>query len=456
MMAQELLRIHFQKGRKTERLKTDDCPPRMTKLVKLSPFEFALLCLSVAPFLTAQDKEKELAPSIPAGVQELDRQGYGAASKGGGGGRVIWVTNLDDSGPGSLREALELQAPRIVRFKVGGVIELDRPIAVTFGRVTIDGLSASAQGGVTLQGGLHFRDCEDVIVRHLRSRGGYDPLLILQSRRVLINHVSTAWALDENIDVWDSRDVTLAWCIIAEGAVEGHPEGVHSMGSLQSGGSARVTTHHCLFTGNIDRNPIITGPKENPKYPLEDYRYDVINNVIYNYWNASKFAGYGRINLVGNTFRLGPDSSPGKWEVNILPKHQRWNGVGMEPRVFCSGNRGPHRQSDDLDELSLVMIYGKENRKSKPGIYGAEAEPFIARKPFGGPKGAMLEPQPAEQAYRQVLDQVGAWPRDEVDQRLIREVREKQGKIGGVGPRWREIYEEFRSRQQEKNKRQVD
>jgi len=409
-----------------------------------------LLLLASADLLAQSD---DSASSIPVEVQTLKREGYGATSKGGDGGRLVWVTNLKGSGPGSLRGALAIEEPRIVKFKVGGVIELEKPIVVKSGRVTIDGLSAVALGGITLQGGFHVRGCEDVIVRHIRSRGGYDTLLILQSRRVLIDHVSTAWALDENIDVWDSRDVTLAWCIVAEGAVEGHDEGVHSMGSLQSGGTARVTTHHCLFTGNIDRNPIITGPQEEPKYPLEDYRYDVINNVIYNYWNASKFAGYGRINFVGNYFRPGPDSSLGKWEGNIIPKHKRWNDVSMEPQVFCSGNRGPHRQSDDLDELSMVMIYGKENRKSKTGIYGPEAEQFIARKPFDGPEAAMLKPQPAKQAYRQVLDQVGAWPRDDVDQRLIREVREKQGRIGRVGPRWRQIDEEFQERQQAKQQR---
>ena len=125
----------------------------------------------------------------------------------------------------------------------------------------------------------------------------------------------------------------------------------------------------------------------------------------------------------------------------------------MEPRVFCSGNLGPHRPTDDLDELSLVMIYGRENRKSKAGIYGAEAEQFISRKPFGGPEGAMLTPQPAGQAYRQVLDQVGAWPRDDVDQRLIREVKDKRGKIGRVGPRWRQIYKEFQKREKAKRPR---
>lgn len=413
--------------------------------MRLLTFEFVLLCVSVASSLTAQDKES--SPVVPAEVQVLKRQGYGATSTGGEGGRVVWVRNLNDTGPGSLRAALELRTSRIVKFKVGGVIELERPIVVRFGSVTIDGLSAAAHGGVTLQGGLHIRGCEDVIVRHIRSRGGYDPLLILQSRRVLIDHVSTAWGLDENIDVWDSRDVTLAWCVIAEGAVEGHPEGVHSCGSLQGGGTARVTTHHCLFTGNLDRNPRITGPKEAPKHPLKDYRYDVINNVIYNCWNTTKLEGYGRINLIGNYFRLGPDSSPGKWEVNIFPKYQRWKDVSMEPQVFCSGNLGPHRPSDDLDELSLVMIYGEENRNSKSGLYGAEAKQFIARQPFDGPEGALLKPQPAKQAYQEVLAQVGAWPRDEVDRRLIREVREKQGKIGRVGPRWRKIHEDFRNRQ---------
>ncbi|HJN09099.1 MAG TPA: hypothetical protein QF564_10440, partial [Pirellulaceae bacterium] len=132
---------------------------------------------------------------------------------------------------------------------------------------------------------------------------------------------------------------------------------------------------------------------------------------------------------------------------------QRWEDVRMDPQVCCEGNLGPRRPSDDLDELSLVMIYGKQNRQSKYGAYGAEAEQYIARKPFGGPADGVLEPQPAEQAYRQVLDQVGAWPRDEVDQRLIREVQEKQGKIGRVGPRWRTIYEQFQKKRQAKKER---
>jgi len=96
------------------------------------------------------------AASIPAEVQTLTRFGYGAASKGGEGGRVIWVTNLNDSGARSLRAALAVEESRIVKFKVGGTINLDKRILVESGRVTIDGLSAAEYGGITVQGGLAF------------------------------------------------------------------------------------------------------------------------------------------------------------------------------------------------------------------------------------------------------------------------------------------------------------
>jgi len=395
-------------------------------------------CLAVTSF--AENK-------LPRGVEVLQRFGYGALAKGGNGGEIVWVTNLNDSGPGSLRTALALRKPRVVKFRVGDTIQLKDRLLVQSGRVTIDGLSAAAYGGITVQGGLAFSKCEDVIVRHIRSRGGYDTMGLYGCRRVLIDHVSTAWAIDENTDVWGSHEITLAWCIIAEGLAEGHEKGPHSMGSLQAGGSTRVTTHHCLFTGNLDRNPIIAGPTEKPEFPLDDHRFDVINNVVYNYWNSSKFTGYTRINFIGNFFRPGPDSSLGKPEINIIPKHTEWEGVKMEPLVFCSGNIGPRRMSADADELALAMIYGKANKQSKYGLYGPEAKQYIARKPFDGPKH---KAQSAEAAYQQVLEQAGAWPRDEVDQRLVREVREKKGKIGRVGPRWRKIYEEFRSRQREK------
>ncbi len=105
----------------------------------------ALLCVVVAS--TAIADSPKSAASIPVEVQKLTRYGYGTASKGGEGGQVIWVTNLDDSGPGSLRAALAVKERRIVKFKVGGTIKLDDRILVQSGRVTIDGLSGKPVNG---------------------------------------------------------------------------------------------------------------------------------------------------------------------------------------------------------------------------------------------------------------------------------------------------------------------
>ena len=107
------------------------------------------------------------APAFPGA------EGFGAQSRGGEGGRVVWVTNLEDSGPGSFREAVGESGPRIVRFKVGGIIKLDEPVAVRNGQITVDGASAADKGGITLYGrGIIFSglECRDVIVQHIRVR----------------------------------------------------------------------------------------------------------------------------------------------------------------------------------------------------------------------------------------------------------------------------------------------
>lgn len=98
-------------------------------------------------------------------------EGFGALTQGGEGGRTVIVTNLSDDGPGSLREALTAQGPRIVEFSVEGTIELKSRIQVTSGQVTIDGSTAPSDGITIMNHGIHFvGDCNDIIVRHLRIR----------------------------------------------------------------------------------------------------------------------------------------------------------------------------------------------------------------------------------------------------------------------------------------------
>ena len=413
-----------------------------------------ILLTSMVVIGPAAAQEDDRTSSIPRKAELFEPEGYGAVTRGGEGGQVIWVTSLAEKGPGSLAAAFAAEGPRVIKFKVGGEIKLSKTLTLESAkRVTIDGLSAAPYGGITITGGLQIAHGEDIIVRHLRCRGGRNSLPTIHSRRVLIDHCSAAWASDQVLDAWDSTDVTLQWCIIAEGLVDGgHEKGPHSCGSLQGGGATRVTTHHCLLTGSLDRNPLCAGPRLDDFEKRAPYRFDVVNNVVYNYWNASKTSSGSRVNFIANYYRLGPDSSESKPEIFLSPSN--YGKPDYETRVHCAGNIGPHRTGTDLGEFGIVMILSEENLDGpkKHGFYGEGANRFLSRTPFSTPATAQVKVQTATAAYRDVLSYAGAWPRDEVDQRLIREVRERQGAIGRVGPRWRQIYEEFQKKQAEEKK----
>jgi hypothetical protein len=383
--------------------------------------------------------------AIPAWVTGVAPEGYGAVSRGGEGGRLILVTSLEGAGPGSLREALESAGPRIIRFQVGGTIHLQKRITVRSGRVTVDGISAAGLGGITVAGGgIIFVECEDVIVRHVRLRGGYDPLSLIRSRRVLIDHVTAAWAMDENMDAWGSEDVTFQWSILAEGLVQGgHEKGPHSMGSLQGGGARRITTHHCLFTGNVDRNPLVYGPRPaapgEASLPAGPWRFDVVNNLVYNYWNGAKTRLGAQVNFIGNHFLPGPQTAPQRAEILVAPSDP-------PATVYLHDNLGPNRGADDAQEALLWLPdaaapHGFRRWSRDWAAAGGFPAQYLAETPFPAPRAARVRAEPAAQVRDSVLASAGAWPRDREDLRLVEEVRQGQGRIGRYGPGWRGVYE---------------
>ncbi|MFQ5767623.1 MAG: hypothetical protein ACE5ID_06530, partial [Acidobacteriota bacterium] len=292
-------------------------------------------------------------------------------------------------------------------------------------------------------GGIVFAGCRNVIVRHIRLRGGYDPLSVLDSRRVLISHVSAAWAADENMDAWGSRDVTFQWCILAEGLVHGgHEKGPHSMGSLQGGGAKRVTTHHNLFTGNVDRNPMVYGPR--PRLPGEEplygpWRFDVLNNLIYNYWNGAKTRYFAHVNFMGNVFCPGPETDPARPEILVADSEE-------PAAIYCRDNLGPNRSADD-PQLALVWLPASDRpdewRRWSATWAATPSFParFIAKRSFRTPRRARVRLEPAAAVMESVLAAAGAWPRDREDLRLLREVRQGKGRIGRYGHEWRQRYE---------------
>jgi pectate lyase len=218
-------------------------------------------------------------------------EGFGADALGGRGGVVIEVTNLDDSGPGSLRDAVEREGPRTVVFRVGGTIAVERPIRVRDPYITIAGQTAPGDG-VLIRNHRANTDApitietHDVVIRHLRLRPGpsgepsccVDALGLMEgARNVIIDHVSLSWGVDELLGASeDASDFTVQWSILSEALHRSNhaKDDRHSRGllvSTQEGGN--VSIHHNLFAHNDGRNPEVA---------LAYGIADIVNNVLYN------------------------------------------------------------------------------------------------------------------------------------------------------------------------------
>ena len=281
-------------------------------------------------------------------------EGFGCATPGGREGQVYVVSNLEDSGPGSLREALEASGRRVAVFAVSGTIDVREQIVIDDPYLTVAGQTAPG-GGITLRAaddntsGLVDISTHDVVIRFMRFRTGSPPSVTGENldgvniwrdtgQDVIIDHNSFSWAVDENVSTWDgAHDVTFSWNIIAQGLREStHPDGEHSKGLLVSGDATEdISVHHNLFAHNTARNPQVTSPG----------RIQVVNNVIFNYGDSalqtSNPYGAPQVEIVANHFKAGPDSDPERYEVDAYPVEE-----AGEWSLHLLGNVGPHGTSD--------------------------------------------------------------------------------------------------------------
>jgi hypothetical protein len=338
---------------------------------------------------------------------------------------VIEVTNLQDSGPGSLRAALESAGPRIILFQIGGTITTRSLIVVHNPYLTVAGQTAPG-GGITLkaspaynQGSLSIRT-HDVILRSFRIRPGASTALS-DSRRglqitagsynVVVDHLSISWATDVSVSIIDgSHDVTIQNCIISETLRHSTSvKGPHSKGfniSIKNYSSTEktrnISIHDNLFADNDYRNP------EADAFGPIDFR----NNLIYNYGTrASVFGDLNGadtpVNLVANYYKKGPDSSN---TYEVVGGNQSANS---NPSFYVRGNIGPHRPDNSLAQ---DLVIDPANRS------------YVVESPFVVPP---VTTSSAAIAYREVLASAGMTQpvRDEVDQRVISEVKNNIGRI---------------------------
>ncbi|MBL9198921.1 MAG: hypothetical protein JNL39_00385 [Opitutaceae bacterium] len=341
-------------------------------------------------------------------------EGFGADTPGGRGGRVIFVTNLDDSGLGSLRDACEAEGPRIVIFRVAGTIALKKPITVTKPYLTLAGQSAPGDG-VCLRDASFGIATHDVIVRYLRVRLGDESGreadcidLLHGAYNCILDHCSATWSVDECLSTsGNNQNCTIQWCLIGESLHQSkHAKGKHGYGSLARA-NGPISWHHNLWIHNDARNPRLG---DNYGRDGKSPSFDVRNNVIYNFGGTASGLTQGKftVNYVGNYLRPGP-SSRAKTPITVSP--------ASELAYYIAGNvleGDAALTADNTRFFSLVEHEGKR-------IVRTVDTPFAA---------APVTTVSATEALELVLASVGASRpvRDAVDTRLVGHVRTRTGK----------------------------
>ncbi len=346
-------------------------------------------------------------------------EGAGALAQGGRGGKVLTVTTLADGGPGSLRAAVEAKGPRIIVFAVSGTIQLSKPLTVREGRMTIAGQSAPGDG-ITLRDHPLVVQADDVVIRFIRSRLGdeskteADAIWIRAGRRIILDHVSASWSVDETLSVSGNYaepgegwyDVTVQWSIIADSLTKSlHAKGAHGYGSLVRGGrGARASFHHNLWANHSARMPRpgnYAPAASDPDGAFFDFRC----NLFYN-WGAGR-SGYNadkdslsRYNFVGNAYLRGPQSTkaiafqegnpvaksffadnmmdgviPGDpWSLvtGITDPTQKLSAPVEMPKVSCGGSKSVEADvlaragaSRSRDSVDAAVVAGVRSRTGK-------------------------------------------------------------------------------------------
>jgi pectate lyase len=395
-------------------------------LVAVSTFTAVVALASTSAAEPAPGAAPQLAkakiPAFPGG------EGGGAWTAGGRGGKVFVVTSLDDSGPGTLREAVEAKGPRIVVFGVAGIITLETPLDINNPFITIAGQSAPGDG-VCVKGHSTHINTHDVVIRYMRFRRGNlknrdDSLGGNPPGNVIIDHVSASWGLDENLSLYrymqkqadgspDKKlpveNLTIQWSISSEALDLNN----HAFGGTWGGKNASF--HHNLFACNTGRNPSIgmSGP------------FDFRNNVLFNWRHRTMDGGDGssRVNVVDNYYKPGPATS-GDLRFRICKVDSR-NSKDQFPgpgKWYVAGNVVDGFPKITADNWAGGVQFAAE-AKYRDEIIPAPTEKQVrAKDPFDAPA---VTTHTAEEAFALVLANAGATrpTRDPVDARVIESVR---------------------------------
>ncbi len=358
-------------------------------------------------------------------------EGFGKYTTGGRGGKVMIVTNLNDNGPGSLREAVEAKGKRIVVFAVSGTIHLESKLFIK-GDVTIAGQTAPGDGICIADQPVSVTG-DNVIMRYIRIRmgdkyqrqkgmvdgsGGDDAFGASGRKHLIIDHCSFSWSTDEVCSVYKGDSTTLQWNIITEPLNYSYHFETgdkdwehHGYGGIWGG--QHLTAHHNLFAHCVSRNPRFNGARLGASEEFVDFR----NNVIYNWQHNNVYGGEGgTYNVVNNYYKYGPVTNK-----NVRNRIVNPSKLDMQPygQYYVAGNYVDGAPDVTKNNVAGIHIDPKGTEEEKKTVLQTVAFPTVA-----------ITPQTAEDAYQAVLLQVGAsYKRDTMDARIINNVVNRTGAI---------------------------
>ncbi|MCR8666783.1 pectate lyase [Aestuariibaculum sp. M13] len=353
-------------------------------------------------------------------------EGFGQNTTGGRGGKVLFVTTLNDYGSGSLREAVNTQGARYILFKVSGTIRLLSELKINNGDVTIAGQTAPGDG-ICLKNYPVTINADNVIIRYLRFRMGDeakqegDAIGSRFHKNIIIDHCSFSWSTDETVSIYNNENTTLQWCFITESLRNSvHDKGSHGYGGIWGGKNASF--HHNLLAHHDSRNPRL-GEYAGSAFALTDL-VDLRNNVIYNWQGNSAYGGEAmNVNIVNCYYKPGPATTKTTRIMSIDKNKVEGTEVyNIWGKFFIDGNyvEGSSQTTNDN------WTYGVYNQFHSS--YGTVSdEDKIAMK--------MQEPHninnnvtthSAQTAYERVLNYGGAsFKRDIIDTRIVNDVKNK-------------------------------
>lgn len=418
------------------------------------------------------------APAFPGA------EGHGRFVTGGRGGKIYHVTNLNDSGTGSFREAVK-SGKRIIVFDVAGVIALKSDLKFA-DNITILGQTAPSPG-ITLRY-YTVQPGSNNIIRFIRIRRGQeknindgaDASWQRNKTGIIFDHCSFSWSIDEVASFYDNNNFTMQWCTVAESLTNpGHSKGAHGYGGIWGGKLASF--HHNFVAHLMNRGPRFNGARygwtgytDNKEYSTYKWQntvqaenVDFRNCVMYNAQGTCYGGpGGGQINIVNNYYKAGPshslkgttlnglkvDVSKGKergsqdritlvtlsTQSNSDEKHPEL--YDMTSRYYINGNttettKGQKTENKDWNGISydngIPSLSGEYYSPDDKNFYGdAVAHTTISGKScvkikmdYPAPTGEVTTHSAAE-AYEKVLAYVGAsLYRDEIDARYMEEAK---------------------------------